>query len=109
MPDTVPLTIRDVKLAYVMNAGYDLPDGGLTMAYAFIKAARQLLVLQSHHVAHGGRAEEIEVDQTLLERQIAACQRWIYFQQGAQQSQNIRVMRRGEPFIPIYPGPYYGD
>jgi len=101
-------SLADAKAAYYFNASYDGPGGSVAMATAFIAACRLLLVLLSKRVAHGGRAEESEVDQTLIERQMKEAKVWCYAQNARTNGQVVRIFRRGEPFLPVYPGPYYG-
>jgi hypothetical protein len=108
MADAAP-SISDAKTAYYANVGYDGPGGSVAMATAFVAACRVLLVLISKRVSHGGRAEEIEIDPTVIERQSNTAQRWIYAQNVRVNGNNVRIFRRGEPFVPLYPGPYYGD
>ena len=108
MPDASP-TISDLNAAYYANSGYDLPGGGVAMAGAFIQACRNLQNAKLARVSHGGRAEEIEFDAAIYEKKISDAKNWLYSQNVRQNGQNIRVFRRGEPFVPTYPGPYYGN
>lgn len=101
-------SIAEAKAAYYANSGYDIPGGGIAMACAFVQACRILLVLLSKRVSHGGRAEETEIDPTVIERQIVSAKRWIYAQQARERASVQHIARRGEPFFPTYPGPYYG-
>jgi hypothetical protein len=41
MADASP-TISDLNAAYCANSSYDMPGGGVAMAYAFIQACRNL-------------------------------------------------------------------
>jgi hypothetical protein len=100
-------TIRDVKAAYYDSVDYDLVASS-DKAQTFITACRQLLVRLSKRIAHGGRAEEIEIDPTVLERQIIECKRWLLAQAANAAGVQSRVFSRGEYFLPTYPGPYYG-
>jgi hypothetical protein len=101
-------TIAEAKAAYYASADYDMPGGSLEMAYAFIKACRQLLILLSKRVSHGGRAEESEIDPTVIERQIVAAKQWCHAQGSRSASQRRHIFRRDDSFMPTYPGPYYG-
>lgn len=96
MSDTDP-TISEAKANYYTNVGYDGPDGSVAMATALIHACRVLLVLLNKRVSHGGRAEEAEIDPTVIERQIASAQRWIYSRNARTNGQVVRVFRR-EPY-----------
>jgi hypothetical protein len=100
-------TLAEVKTCYYANSSYDI-DGSLPEAYDFLAACRQLLIRLPKQVGHGNRAEEVEIDPTVIERQEAACKRWIFSQSTAAAGPIKRVFSRGEPFLPTYPGPYYG-
>ena len=101
-------TLAEVKAAYCDNADYDVA-GSRVKAGTFLVACRQLLLRLSKRVAHGNRAEEIEIDPLVIERQIAACQRWMYSQQARSNGQIQRVFRRDTTALPTYPGPYWGN
>ena len=107
MADDAP-TISDAKASYYANVGYDGPGGSVAMATQFIQSCRVLLVLLSKRVSHGGRAEETEIDPTVIERQSREAKLWIYSQNVRQNGQTVRVFRRGDAFMPTFPGPYYG-
>jgi ubiquitin len=100
-------TLAQVKAAYYDNCTYDV-DGSLQEAQTFVAACRQLLIRIPKQVGHGNRAEEVEIDPTVIERAMNACLRWIYGQSTAAAGPITRVFSRGEPFLPTYPGPYYG-
>ena len=100
-------SLADVKAAYYDNAAYDV-DGSMQEAQTFLAACRQLLVRLAKRAATGSRAEEVEIDPGVLERQMNECKRWIFAQNTHAAGAQTRVFTRGEPFLPTYPGPYYG-
>jgi len=100
-------TLAEVKAAYYDNASYDI-DGSVQEAQTFLAACRQLLIRIPKQVGHGNRAEEVQIDPAVIERQIADCQRWLYANSNHAAGPITRVFTRGEPFLPTYPGPYYG-
>lgn len=68
-----------ILAAYHENADYDL-DGSTGKARAFIVACRQLLAIDVSvkRSAHGGRGgNEVELDQTLIERQLNDARQWL--------------------------------
>lgn len=68
-----------ILAAYHDNADYDLV-GSTTKAREFILACRQLLApdVSVKRSAHGGRGgNEVELDQTLIQAQSLAAQRWL--------------------------------
>jgi len=99
--------LSDVKAAYYDNCTYDV-NGSTQEAYTFIAACRQLLVRLAKKAGTGNRAEEVEIDPGVIERQLAACQRWLFAVTNHAAGPQTRVFTRGEPFLPTYPGPYYG-
>jgi hypothetical protein len=101
-------TLSQVKAAYYDNASYDLDGGGTAMCQSFIAACRQLLLRLSKRVGHGNKAEEVEIDPGVLERQIAAAKQWLFLNNNQQGAPLTRVFSRGEQFTPTFPGPYYG-
>jgi hypothetical protein len=77
MPLDASSTRREVLDAYHNNAAYE-ENESLAQARAFVSACRHLLSPR-HNVkrsVHGGRAEEVELDLTLIERQMLAAQHW---------------------------------
>jgi hypothetical protein len=100
-------TLAEVKAAYYDNASYDI-DGSVQEANNFLAACRQLLIRIPKQVGHGNRAEEVEIDPAVIQQQEADCKRWLFANSTHQAGPLTRVFTRGEPFLPTYPGPYYG-
>ena len=109
MPVTISSasTLAQVKACYYDNACYDI-NGSVDEAHNFLAACRQLLIRIPKQVGHGNRAEEVEIDPAVIERQENACKRWLFSQSTHGAGPQTRVFTRGEPFLPTYPGPYYG-
>ena len=99
-------SLSDVKAAYYDNCTYDV-DQNLQEAQTFVAACRQLLVRIPKQVGHGNRAEEVQIDPEVIERQMQACMRWIYTQNVLNRTPTQRILRRNDGFWPMYPGPYY--
>jgi hypothetical protein len=100
-------TLKEVKAAYYDNASYDV-DGSIAEAQTFLVACRQLLIRIPKQVGHGNRAEEVQIDPAVIQQQEADCKRWLFAQSTHAAGPQTRVFTRGEPFLPTYPGPYYG-
>ena len=100
-------TLAQVKACYYDNASYDI-EGSVEMAHNFLAACRQLLIRIPKQVGHGNRAEEVAIEPAVIERQETECKRWLYANSNRAAGPITRVFSRGEPFLPTYPGPYYG-
>lgn len=107
MPLDSTSTLSDVKNAYYDNADYDV-NNNVTQAQQFLVACRQLLLRLSKRASVAARAEEVEIDPGVLERQIIECKRWLAIAMRANTGGNVNVFSRGDQFRPTYPGPYYG-
>lgn len=91
MPLSSSPTYAEVKAAYAANVGYDL-DGDVAACREFIKACRLLLSPQFgvKRASHGGRgAEEVELDQTLVEKQLNAALAWFAANSASSQAASV--------------------
>lgn len=70
------LTYAQILAIYQNASGYDL-EGSVETAQTFIKAGRMLLAVSLRRSGQASRAEEIEVEPEILERQTLAAVTWL--------------------------------
>jgi len=66
-------TLEEIVAAYADNASY-AEDGSAEKARGFVTACRLLLLRKPRRVSHGGA--EIELDLSLIAKELEAAQQW---------------------------------